>query len=97
MSNSTVTTQPATSSAAGRAPRLLKDLWDDAEAAKLGPPQFEEAARALLAISPTTETALELMRHRLQAVRGRAVLDCMAHAEQGWAKEALAKGAKKPK
>ena len=35
MSNSTVTTQPATSSAAGRAPRLLKDLWDDAEAAKL--------------------------------------------------------------
>src|SRR5262249_32620628 len=32
----------------------------DEEARRLGPPQFEPAARALLAISPRTETALEL-------------------------------------
>ena len=33
----------------------------DEEARRLGPPLFEEAARALLSISPRTETALELM------------------------------------
>ena len=35
MSNTTVTTQTPAASASGRAPRLLKNLWDDAEAAKL--------------------------------------------------------------
>ena len=43
--------------------------------------------------SPRTETALELMKHRLQAVRGRAILDCLAHAEEAWARTALEKGA----
>jgi hypothetical protein len=66
-------------------------LSDD-EATKLGPPQFEEAARALLAVSPKTETALELMKHRLQVVRGRAILDCLAHAKEDWALAALKKG-----
>ena len=75
--------------------KLCRDyltLSDD-EAAKLGPPQFEEAGRALLAVSPKTETALELMKHRLQGVRGRAVLDCLGHAKEDWALEALKKGA----
>jgi hypothetical protein len=65
----------------------------DEGARKLGPPLFEEAGKALLAVSPRAETALELMHHRLQAVRGRAVLDCLAHAGEPWAREALEKGA----
>jgi hypothetical protein len=66
----------------------------DAEAHKIGPPQFEEAAKALLAVSPKTETALELMKHRLQVVRGRAILDCVGHGDEEWARLALEKGAK---
>jgi hypothetical protein len=62
---------------------------DDQEAAKIGPSQFEQAGKALLAVSPRTETALELLKHRLQIVRGRAILDCLAHAEQPWARQAL--------
>jgi hypothetical protein len=65
----------------------------DEEARQIGPPQFEAAGRALLAISPKTETALELMKHRLQSVRGRAILDCLAHAQQPWARTALRTGA----
>ena len=65
----------------------------DEAARTLGPPQFEEAARALLAVSLRQETALELMKHRLQAVRGRAVLGCLAHAREGWARAALERGA----
>jgi hypothetical protein len=65
----------------------------DGDARKIGPPQFEEAARALLAVSPRMETALELLKHRLQAVRGRAILDCLAHAGEAWARTALEKGA----
>jgi hypothetical protein len=33
------------------------------------------------------------MAHRLQAVRGRAILDCLARASEPWAKEALQKHA----
>jgi hypothetical protein len=75
--------------------KLCRDYLalDDEDARKLGPAQFEEAARALLAVSPKTETALELMKHRLQVVRGRAILDCLAHAKESWAKAALEKGA----
>jgi hypothetical protein len=65
----------------------------DEEARKLGPPLFEEAGKALLAVSPRTETAQGLMKHRLQAVRGRAVLDCLAHVRESWARAALEKGA----
>ncbi|HEV3440395.1 MAG TPA: glycerophosphodiester phosphodiesterase family protein [Gemmata sp.] len=64
----------------------------DQDANKIGPPVFEEASAALLAVSPRTETALELMKHRLQAVRGRTILDCLAHANEKWAFEALEKG-----
>lgn len=65
----------------------------DEDARKLGPPQFEQAARTLLAVSPRTETALELMKHRLQEVRGRTILGCLAHAREPWAHMALEKGA----
>jgi hypothetical protein len=65
----------------------------DEDASKLGPPQFAEAGKALLAVSPRTDTALELLKHRLQAVRGRAILDCLAHAKEDWARAALEKGA----
>jgi hypothetical protein len=65
----------------------------DAEAKKIGPPQFEEAARALLAASPQSATALELMKHRLQEVRGRAILVCLAHVRKPWAVAALTEGA----
>jgi hypothetical protein len=75
--------------------KLCRDYLalSDEEARKLGPPQFEEAARALLAVSPRTQTALELMKHRLQVVRGRAILDCLARAGRAWARAALEKGA----
>jgi hypothetical protein len=75
--------------------KLCRDYLalDDGEARKLGPPLFEEAARALLAVSPRVETPRELMSHRLRVVRGRAILDCLAHAGEGWAREALEKGA----
>jgi hypothetical protein len=71
--------------------KLCRDYLalSDEAANKLGPPQFEQAGRALLAISPTAETAGELMKHRLQAVRGRAILDCLAHSREAWAIEAL--------
>jgi hypothetical protein len=61
----------------------------DEAAREIGPPQFEEAARTLLAISPAKDTALELLRHRLRVVRGRAVLACLAHIDEPWAREAL--------
>jgi hypothetical protein len=75
--------------------RLCRDYLalGDEDARRLGPPQFEAAARALLAVSPKTETALALLRHRRQEVRGRAVLDCLARAADGWARAALEKGA----
>lgn len=75
--------------------KLCRDylaLTDD-EAKALGPPQFEPAGKALLAVSPKTDTALELMKHRLQAVRGRAILDCLANPTEPWARAALEKGA----
>jgi hypothetical protein len=65
----------------------------DEDARKIGPPLFEEAGNALLEVRPRTETALGLMKHRLQAVRGRAVLDCLAHASESWARAALEEGA----
>ena len=71
--------------------KLCRDylaLSDD-DSKKIGPPQFEPAAHTLLTISPTTATAIELMHHRLQVVRGRAILDCLKHHDQSWATDAL--------
>jgi hypothetical protein len=75
--------------------KLCRDYLalSDAEAAKFAPPQFEAAARTLLTVSPRRETALELLKHRLSVVRGRAVLHCLAHASQPWARAALKEGA----
>ena len=75
--------------------KLCRDYLalEDAAARRIAPPQFEGAARALLAVSPRTETALELLKHRLRVVRGRAILDCLAHVEEPWARAALAKAA----
>jgi hypothetical protein len=77
------------------AAKLCRDYLalSNPDARKLGPPQFEQAAQALLAASPRTETALELLKHRLQVVRGRVILDCLAHAQEPWARTALEKGA----
>jgi hypothetical protein len=77
------------------AERLCRDYLalSDEDATKIGPPQFEQAGTALLTISMKTERAMELMQHRLQAVRGRAILDCLAHSNEPWAREALKRGA----
>jgi hypothetical protein len=75
--------------------RLCRDylsLTDDA-ARQIGPLQFEQAAKTLIAASPKTATALELLNHRLQAVRGRAILECLARADEPWARDALSQGA----
>jgi hypothetical protein len=50
-------------------------------------------SRTLLAVSPRTEAALELLKHRLQGVRGRAILGCLARAGEPWARAALERGA----
>ena len=62
---------------------------DDENARQIGPPQFEQAAKALLAVRPSQATAVELLRHRLQAVRGRAILDCLARGNDEWARAAV--------
>lgn len=38
-------------------------------------------------------TALELIRHRLRVVRGRAILQCLSHADKPWARAAIEQGA----
>jgi hypothetical protein len=83
---------PALKNVAGPdAEKLCRDYLalSETEARRLGILQFQEAAHALLAISPRFETARELLQHSLQAVRGRAILDCVAHADEPWAREAL--------
>jgi len=75
--------------------KLCRDylaLSDD-DARQIGPEQFEAAAKTLLAVSPKTETALALMRHRLQVVRGRAILSCLSHSKEPWVVAALEQGA----
>ena len=71
--------------------KLCRDYLalSDEESKKIGPPQFEPAAHTLLTISPKTATAVELMHHRLQVVRGRAILDCLKHHDEAWAMDAL--------
>jgi hypothetical protein len=77
------------------AERLCRDYLalSDEDAKAIAPPQYEEAAKTLLTISPKPETAQELMKHRLQEVRGRAILICLAHVQESWAKAALEKSA----
>ena len=63
------------------------------QAKKIVPVLFDQAAQTLLTLRPTTETALELMKHPRDVVRGRAILHCLAHTDEPWALEALQKGA----
>lgn len=67
-------------------------LTDEA-AAQIGILEFEAAARTLLHVRPNEETALELLRHRRSDVRGRAILLCLRHADQPWARPALEQAA----
>jgi hypothetical protein len=71
--------------------RLCRDylaLSDD-DARHIGPQQFEAAAKTLLAVQHSTETAVELMHHRLSEVRGRTILECVKFADEPWARAAL--------
>lgn len=77
------------------AAKLCRDylaLTDD-EARQIGIPLFERAAKALLEITHDEKTATELMQHRLKEVRGRAILVCLAHADEPWGIAALKAGA----
>lgn len=75
--------------------KLCRDylLLSEEDAKKIGPTMFDSAGRTLLAVSARTETALELMHHNQRSVRGRCILDCLAHAKEAWAREALRQGA----
>ncbi len=61
----------------------------DEKARSIGVPQFENAARTLLAINPTESTSRELLKHRLSVVRGRTILFCLAHVDDAWARKVL--------
>lgn len=67
-------------------------LSDD-EAARIGPLQFEAAAKALLAINPAESTVSELLQHRLSVVRGRAILFCLSRPDTPWARKLLQESA----
>jgi putative membrane-bound dehydrogenase-like protein len=76
--------------------KLCRDFLalSDEEARAMAPPMlFADAAKTLLAVSPKTETALELLKHRLQSVRGQAILGCLKHGKKPWARAALEQGA----
>jgi hypothetical protein len=51
----------------------------EAAATELGPPQFEEATRALLRQRLTRKEIVALLRHPNSAVRGTAILECVDH------------------
>jgi hypothetical protein len=67
-------------------------LSDD-EARRIGPPQFDAAAKTLLTVSPAEETALELLKHRHAGVRNRTVKICLRHSNEAWALAALKQAA----
>jgi hypothetical protein len=71
--------------------KLCRDYLalSDGEAERRGTLQFEQAARTLLTISPTEETAAELMQHRRREVRGRTILMCVAKRPEAWARRTL--------
>jgi hypothetical protein len=75
--------------------RLCRDylaLTDD-EALRLGPPQFEPAAQALLTLHANEPTAATLLHHRRPDIRGRTILTCLAHMDAPWSRAALSKAA----
>jgi hypothetical protein len=72
--------------------REYLQLSDD-EARRIGSPQFEPAAQALMAISPDESVAVELLKHRRGDVRGRAILTCLANYQAAWSRPALQRAA----
>jgi hypothetical protein len=73
------------------AQQLCRDylqLSDD-EAHRIGSPQFEPAAQALLALAGDEVTAGELLKHHRSDVRGRTILTCLANIQSPWARAAL--------
>jgi hypothetical protein len=52
---------------------------DEAQARALGPPQFEDATRALLCQRSAWDQIAALLRSRNPAVRGTAILECVDH------------------
>lgn len=79
----------------GDAAQVCRDYLalSDEDATRFSPLQFEQAAKALLAIEPGEPTALELLKHRRADVRGRAILECLSHSNRPWARSALEKSA----
>jgi hypothetical protein len=77
------------------AAKLCRDYLalSDADAREIGIELFEPAAKALLEITHDEAAAVELMKHRRQEVRGRAILVCLSHADQPWALSALRQSA----
>jgi hypothetical protein len=73
------------------AERLCRDylLLTDDEANRMGSPQYEAAARALLLLCRDQATAVELLNHRRSDVRGRTILICLSHIKSPWARAAL--------
>ena len=67
----------------------LEHSLSEEDGRRIGSPQFESAARALLAMSPEEATALELLKHRRSDVRGRAILECLKRIDEPWARRAL--------
>jgi hypothetical protein len=65
----------------------------DEEARKIGPPQFDAAAKTLLTVSPNEQTAIALLKHRHPGVRNRTVKVCLQHADEAWAIAALKQAA----
>jgi hypothetical protein len=79
----------------GNAEQLCLDylLLPDDEAQRIGPLQYEPATRAILLLRRDQATAVELIKHRRSDVRGRAILTCLAHIDEPWARAALAQQA----
>jgi hypothetical protein len=77
------------------AARVCRDYLalSDEQAGEIGIPAFEAASKALVEITRNKETAVELIKHRRRDVRGRAILVCLAHADEAWATAALRAGA----
>jgi hypothetical protein len=77
------------------AQKLCRDylLLSDDDARRIGSPQFESAAHALLALTRDEATAVALLKHRRGDVRGRTILTCLSEIKSPWARAALERAA----
>jgi hypothetical protein len=65
----------------------------EAEANKLGPPQFAAAAECLVVITKDDATAVEVISDSRPAVRNRVIKVCLRYAHEDWARAALQRAA----